>query len=76
MVYNDAIKIVTTEINKDSNMQLCYIANIAYAFENEFRLYCKEHRKRHLTKADVHTIATAAAEHYLEMWLMEKTAKK
>lgn len=70
MTFSDAVKFITTEINKDSNMQLAYIANIAYEFESEYLQYCKENNYRPLTRADVHTISISAGKRFLEMWLL------
>ena len=71
MKFNKAVKIVTTEINKDSSRQLCYIQNIAYSFQTEYGRYCEDNKKAQLlTRKDIHTISTRAAKHFLDMWLL------
>lgn len=70
MFFSEARKIIAAEIEKDSSIKLTYISNMVYAFENEYKRYCKEHKKRHLKKADVHAIATKAAAHFLDIWLL------
>ncbi|MDP2682088.1 MAG: hypothetical protein Q8P28_04660 [Deltaproteobacteria bacterium] len=71
MTFQEAVKYITTEINKDSNMQLVYISNIAYSVQGEFERYCMEHKKTHqLSREDVYTISKKAAKHYLYSWLL------
>lgn len=76
MTFSDAVKFITTEINKDSSMQLCYIANIAYEFESEYNQYCKENNYRPLNRADVHTISKRAAKRFMYMWLLNADKEK
>jgi len=78
MVFGDAVRFITTEISKDRDKHLCYVANIACAFQDEYYRYCKEHKKYDLAREDIYKIATKAAEHFLDMWLLnaDKEARK
>ncbi len=71
MNFSDAVKYITSEINKDSLMRLVYISNISYSYQSEFERYCMENKKTHqLSRADIHAISNKAAKHFLDMWLL------
>ena len=71
MNFSDAIKYITREISKDSNLQFVYRANIAFAFTEEYRRYCDDnHKYDSLSREDIYIISKRAAKHFLDMWLL------
>ncbi len=70
MTFSEAVKVVTTGINKDSDKQLVYIANMAYEFETEYWRYFRENKIVQMSRADIHQIAKRASRNFINMWLL------
>ena len=64
---SDAMKTITTELKKDTELRKSWSANIAMAFIDNEHWYKQKTEKKTLNSQDKHTIANNAAEYFLEL---------
>ena len=76
MKLQDAIQVLTTELENDSSYREAWQANIAMAYQDSARWYREKTGKRRLNRIDEWQVSNNAANYFLNLLCGYKSPKK